>query len=131
MRLRSLGFGRMTHEEYRANINGLNIFFGAVLGFVISGTEAYAGWRFAYFLLLAAGMVISILYITASKHTLLYATYTGVAIAALPLLVREAMDGAVLPPRFQPTLAVWAAMTLFVELLPRDKQVLTAAEGDD
>jgi hypothetical protein len=28
------GIGRMSHGEYNANLNGLGIFFGAVLGFV-------------------------------------------------------------------------------------------------
>ena len=34
---------RMTAAEYQAHLTGINIFFGAVLGFVINGIEGYTG----------------------------------------------------------------------------------------
>lgn len=63
---------KMTEREYRANLSGLNIFFGAVLGFVLAGTERMSPLGFALLLTLTASVVVTILYITASKHRLTY-----------------------------------------------------------
>ena len=66
--LRKIAAGvRMTPREYRANIDGLNIFFGAVLGFVLAGSEALTSIWFGFLLGATAGIVISILYIPASN----------------------------------------------------------------
>ena len=113
---------RMTDAEYRANLAGINTFFGAVLGFVISGIEMLDPFRFGVVLLLVAGVVISILYINASKHRLAYSLYTLGIIAALPFVVDSfSRDGFALPPKLQPTLVVWALVTIFVEFAPRER----------
>lgn len=116
----------MSHAEYRANLQGLNIFFGAVLGFVLAGTESLESWRFAFLLLISAGIVVSILYISASSRRLAYAGFTLAVIAALPLIADGAVLGAEeLPPKLQPTLAVWVAMTILIEFLPRERAAPT------
>lgn len=111
--------GRMTAGEYRANRDGLNTLFGAVLGIVLSGTDTLGGFDFAVLLLVSATAVILILYVSSSPHRLAYAALAGVSIAALPwALVR--LIGTV-PPHLQPTLAVWLLITLVVEVMPRER----------
>jgi hypothetical protein len=111
---------RMTDAEYRANLAGLNTFFGAVLGFVISGIENLGALRFSYVLLILSGVVISILYISASAHRVAYSIYTLALVLALPWLVEPVLrDAVALPAKLQPTLLVWAIITIFVEFMPR------------
>ena len=122
---------RMSHGEYRANITGLNIFFGAVLGFVLAGTETLEPLPFALLLAMTAGVVISILYITASDKRLSYAIMTLVLIALMsqwadPLLPKDAD----LPSKLQPTLAIWALMTIFVEFMPRERGAVVVQDEE-
>lgn len=116
------GWVRMTHGEYRANINGLNIFFGAVLGVVLAGTETLGQKDFAMTLFVSATLVISILYVTSSPHRLGYALLAGVFVAGLPQLLHILTDGAPMPPHLQPTMAVWLGITLLAEFLPRERE---------
>jgi hypothetical protein len=111
---------RMSQREYRANLDGLNIFFGAVIGFVLAGTETLPPWSFALLLTGTAGVIVGILYITSSEHPLVYAALTGLLIAFLPKWLGDSMPaGQHLPSNVQPTLAVWAALTFGVEIMPR------------
>ena len=105
---------RINEDEYRANLNGMNTFFGAVLGFVLADVQTENLLVFANMLLVVAGTVISILYISASPKRWQYAVLTFFFIWALPRLLRD--DAAELG-RLQVTLAVWTGMTLFVEAL--------------
>lgn len=126
----------MSHNEYRANIAGLNIFFGAVLGMVMAGAEALDGRNFAVLLLITAGIVIAILYISASRRRIVYAMLAGVLIAALPFVFGVLSLGGSLPDKLQPTLAVWALMMTVIEFVPRQPAPARepaghAVEGDD
>ena len=47
-----------TESEYRANHTGMNTFFGAVLGFVMAGTERLDTEEFALVLSIVSGIVI-------------------------------------------------------------------------
>lgn len=110
----------MTDREYRANIEGLNIFFGAVLGFVLAGAETLDARHFALVLLMISSAVVTILYITASHKRISYAALAVVVIALLPHVADQLLGAnAHLPPKVQPTLAVWAAMMILVEFAPR------------
>ena len=123
---------RMTQGEYRANLSGLNIFFGAVLGFVLAGTESLDPIPFAALLAMTAGVVISILYITASDKRIVYAALTLILIAGMERWTEPVLpDGAGLPPKLQPTLAIWALMTMFVEFLPRHCSATDSVEPAD
>lgn len=115
---------RPTESEYRANLTGLNTFFGAVLGFVISDVERLDTWQFAHVLLSCSAAVIAILYVSASKHRVVYALVTAGLIFALPAMMP---DGVAPPDKLQATLAVWAALTFAVELLPRKAEKSEAA----
>lgn len=105
-----------TENEYRANLAGLNTFFGAVLGFVISGVEQLDTFAFAQMLVITSAAVISILYMSASHNRWLYAVMT---VAIIFLLPRAMPDDIAIPAKLQPTLFVWAALTLIIELTPR------------
>jgi hypothetical protein len=112
---------RMTQSEYRANLNGLNIFFGAVLGVVMAGTESLAPFDFGLVLFIVATLVICILYVSASPYRLAYAAAAAALIAGLPWLLELFVDpGQRVPHAIQPTLAVWLGVTLLIEFLPRE-----------
>jgi hypothetical protein len=126
--------GRMIHGEYRATLNGLNIFFGAVLGVVMADTESLRSWDFVFVLLLTAATIVAILNISTSSRRIAYAIVAAAAIFFLPWLMKELLSaGAALPDKLQPTLAVWTAMTVAIEFAPREKPVAPgpATEGDD
>ncbi|MDF7776793.1 hypothetical protein P1X14_16170 [Sphingomonas sp. AOB5] len=117
------GWGQMTEAEYRANLNGLGIFFGAVLGFVMAGTETLGVRDFAFTLFFTATLVISILYVNSSRSRISYTLMTAGLIAALPFVLETVLSpGAQIPPRLQPTLAVWLGIAIVVELMPRAKE---------
>ena len=122
--------GRMSHAEYRANLNGLNIFFGAVLGVVMAGTETLAPHDFAVTLFFAATLVISILHVSSSRHRIAYAATCALLIAFLPRIIERLTDGASAPSHLQPTLAVWLAITIIVELLPREREGAEESAAD-
>ncbi|MBB4837073.1 hypothetical protein HNP52_000124 [Sphingomonas kyeonggiensis] len=118
-----IGLGRMSHGEYNANLTGLGIFFGAVLGFVMASTENLTTKDYVLVLFTTAAMVITILYVSSSRHRIAYSILAFAFIAALPYILGLLVTpGAQLPPKLQPTLAVWLAMTLIVEFNPRDRE---------
>ena len=118
---------RMTHAEYRANLDGLNIFFGAVLGFVLAGTENLDQASFAVLLAGTAGIVISILYVTSSRRRATYLVLGAALIATMPRWLEGGVFGIpVLPANLQPTLMVWLLLTCLVEFLPRERSSAVA-----
>ncbi|HYI40829.1 MAG TPA: hypothetical protein VE053_10965 [Allosphingosinicella sp.] len=122
---------RMTEREYRANIDGLNIFFGAVLGFVLAGSETLDNVWFGVLLAMTAGIVISILYITASVRRLTYSIVALFLIVSMSSWLEDFLPGTnSIPAKLQPCLLVWVLLTIAVEFLPRDRaeaDTITAA----
>ncbi|OWQ84090.1 hypothetical protein CDN99_24710 [Roseateles aquatilis] len=120
---RHAGLGRMSSGEYQANLNGMNMFFGAVLGFVLAGTEKLGEWQFGVLLLSLASVVITVLYITSSRHRVMYAAlalfYAWTFPYVMDLLLRQ--QGAV-PDKVRPTLLVWIVMTIVVEFWARERE---------
>ena len=109
-----------TESEIRANHAGMNTFFGAVLGFVMAGTEKLDAFEFASVLFLVSGVVISVLYVSASPYKSAYALLTLVFIAILPGVTDAVLDkGEHLPDKLQPTLLVWTLLSILVEFFPR------------
>jgi hypothetical protein len=126
------GWSRMSEAEYRANLNGLSIFFGAVLGFVMASVETLPPRDFAMTLFFTATMVITILYVNSSHHRFSYALMAAVIIAIYPYALKIVLTpGAKLPPQLQLTLAVWLGFSLLVEILPRERPDTTTAREDD
>jgi hypothetical protein len=111
---------RISDAEYRANINGMNIVFGAVLGFVLAGAEGLPPFDFMIVLFVTALAVILILYLGSTDYSLFYGVLAGLVIIMLPRILDDQL--AINPiPYLQPTLIVWAAMVALVEITPRAK----------
>ena len=122
---------RVTEREYRANVDGINIVFGAVLGFVLAGSEDLPPIDFMILLFTSATVVISILYLSSSEYKLFYGLMTAALIWFLPRITTEFLEIETIPA-LQPTLAVWAAMVLLVEMMPRHKpDKLIQSEEED
>lgn len=120
--LQKLGLGRMSKGEYEANLTGMNTFFGAVLGFILTGTEKLSSWEFGFVLMSVAATVISILFISGSRHRVTYAIYALALSFALPGVVDAVLKGQdILGDKVSPTLVVWTVMTIMVEFWSRDK----------
>lgn len=119
---------RVSEREYRANIDGINIVFGAVLGFVLAGAEAMTTQQFALLLLLSAAVVITILYLGSSEYRAFYGLIAIVTVAILPWMMR----GLEIPrlEKLQPTLGVWVAMVILLELMPKRKEEDAARQED-
>ena len=108
---------RMSDREYAANMNGMNIVFGAVLGFLLARAEGFSSSEFILVLVLSATCVTMIFYLESSAYKLFYFAVTAILIAALPWLMQRGG----LPPiqHLQTTLAVWAGAVGFFVLTPR------------
>lgn len=116
------GLGRMSSGEYQANLNGMNMFFGAVLGFVLSGTEKLSAWQFGVLLTALASVVITVLYISSSKHRLMYSLLALFYAATFPEVMSVLLRGPdLVPDKVRPTLLVWIGMTVMVEFWAREK----------
>jgi hypothetical protein len=120
MKLGKLSFLLPTEGEYAAHQSGMNTFFGAVLGFVMAGSERLDSFEFAVLLTFVAGIVISILYVSGSPHKLAYSLLTLAMIAILPRTFDPILEnGEHLPDKLQATLLVWTMLAIAVEFLPR------------
>ncbi len=115
---RSFRIPWMDQREYRANVSGLQIVFGAVLGFVLAGAEAFEPFDFAALLLITIGAVVSILYISASKRRLAYAALAVGYAVLLPEAVLR-ITGEHTPDKLAPTLLIWTLFQAAVEFMPR------------
>ncbi|WP_369935890.1 hypothetical protein [Xanthomonas tesorieronis] len=126
------GLGKMSKGEYEANLSGINTFFGAVLGLVLTGTERLDGWRFGIVLGILASTVISILFISSSRHRVAYAIYTLLLALTLPKMIDIMLRGHdLLPDKVQPTLIVWTLMTIMVEFWGRESAQGSATAASD
>ncbi len=122
------GLGKMTAREYEANLNGLNMFFGAVLGFVLAGTEKLTDLQFGVVLFFLACTVITILFISSSRHRVMYAVLALVYSASFPEMTDYVLRGHdLVSGKLRPTLLVWTAMTIMVEFWARDKAPIADA----
>jgi hypothetical protein len=112
----------MSEKEYRANTDGLNIVFGATLGFVLAGAEALSNAAFSLVVIVTISVVVSILYISASNKRLTYSIYALVVIVAMPWMFRSLLgQDFAMPSKLQPTLAIWAIFSTMIEFAPRDQ----------
>jgi len=108
---------RMTPGEYRANVDGLNLFFGAVLGVVMATTDRLGARDFAVTLIVTATLVVTLLYVSSGRHRFAYALFAAAVLAFLPRILGPLLaDPAGMPPHLQPTLLVWLGFIVLVEL---------------
>lgn len=109
-----MGWSRVTEDEYRANLTGMNTFFGAVIGFVMADVTTSDLASFAQLLVFTAAIVIGVLYISASPRRWLYGALNLLFIWALPRALDDRAGDA---GRLQITLATWTLMTIGLEAL--------------
>ena len=120
----------ISESEYRANISGMNIVFGAVLGFVLAGAEGLAPIDFMIVLFVSSLAVILILYLGSTEYILFYGAGVTLLIFFIPSILTDQLKQDPIP-YLQPTLAVWASMVALVELLPRQKNTSTPLQEND
>jgi len=118
----------MTDGDYHAGFNALNIVFGAVLGFVLVGGQDLPVLDFIALLSISALIVMLIQAIALSEYKLFNIAVTAAAIYYLPDIAEDWFNIAKVP-KLQPTLAVWAAMALILELSPREKPATEKAKA--
>ena len=117
------GLGQMSDGEYRANLAGINMFFGAVLGFVLAGIEKLSSFQFGFVLLFLAAVVISIMFISESRHRAAYSIYAITVSLASPSLIDFTLRTKdAIPSKVLPTLLAWTLMTILVEFWARDSK---------
>ena len=104
---------RVTDDEYRANLTGMNTFFGAVLGFVLADVTTTDLVEFGLLLVFTASIVIGILYVSASALRWWYVPFNLLLIWQVDRLFGDTGDLG----RLQVTLAAWTLMAAGVEAL--------------
>ena len=119
-------FTRISHREYKANLSGMNIFFGAILGVVMAEYESSSPRDYIAALLLSAALVVNILYISSSKRRIFYALMAASIIGFLWVAafldeIPFDFDATWLMNRYLPAMSVWFGMTLFIEFTPRER----------
>lgn len=114
-----------SEKEYQASLNGLSIFFGAILGVALGGVEELEPLAYMTLLVMVSGVVLGILYIPASRHRVAYAVAL-IALLSILLMTHEPGDMILnsfpLPGKLIPTLIVWTAATILVEFGPRSRE---------
>ena len=111
---------KMSEGDYRAGLNAMNIVFGAVLGFVLVGAQDLPVRDFVWLLVSSALIVMLIQSISLSEYTLFTIITTAAAIYFIPTMAEDLFSISAVP-KLQPTLAVWAAMVVILEVSPREK----------
>ena len=112
-----------TRREKAGTIDGIGLFFGALLGANLGTLGALPLYEYVKLILLLAGMVVAIRMVSTSERRLYalgtLALYVGLVAAMLflPGLKPEGLSEADLN-RLVATLAVWLGATLLVEFYP-------------
>lgn len=116
--------GRMQREEYRATMNALNIFFGAIIGVNFASAEGLPLEDYVTLLLLTALTVTNILIVSNTRRRLWSTLNLGLflIIFYLAFYAGEIFDefGDV-PEKLLPTLVVWAGLAVMFEFSPREE----------
>ena len=109
-------------EEYRASIQGLNLFFGAILGVGFVGAEEMAMGDYMALLAVTACAVMLILTVSFSRRRLYSVLQLAVMMAALWYIFVHAPFVVGIPNTLFPTLAVWSLLATVTEFTPREKR---------
>ena len=112
--------GIMPAREHRIIIQGINVVIGAVLGFVLVGSEGLPVYDFGALLVISMVIVVLILYLESSDYVLFHAVLTAIAILSFPYVTEE-LFSLTKVPKLQPTLAIWAIMILLAQLIPHEE----------
>lgn len=112
---RFFGMSSLRPEEYRASINALNIFFGAIIGVNFSSLQELPPVDYAYVLLLTSALIALILIVSNSKRRIWSAVQLIVALAGYYYLFRIQVVIEGVTDHLLVTLGIWAASALFYE----------------
>lgn len=109
-------------EEYRASVQALNLFFGAIIGVSFAGAVGLPLEDYSVLLFITAMIVTIILIVSNSRRRFYSFAQLGlVMLGAWYVFVREPfMDG--IPATLFPTLAVWSLLAALTEFTPREKR---------
>ena len=110
----------MSSAEYQQAVNVLNMIFGAVLGFVLAGTEQFSASQFVMILIGVTLMVFLIQSIHSDTYRIWFAVLAVLADIVFPNIMKVCLgDDATLPDKIMPTLYVWTAFVILIEFSPR------------
>jgi hypothetical protein len=118
-----------TARERAGSMDGLNLFFGALLGANLGTLSSIDLLDYAQFIIILAGTVMALRFVSTSERRIYaFATLAAYALFLLAMWNVPAMQPGELPERdFQRTLvtlAIWVGAVLLLELTP----TLDAAE---
>lgn len=111
----------MTETEYHANIKGLNIFFGAMIGVVMGNAPELDVMHYSVLLIMVASFVITILYVHSSDLKLFYALFGAGGVVFFTFLTFDktidalGIDALWMRNRLLPSLAVWLLLLCLIE----------------
>lgn len=112
-----------TKREMTGTIDGINLFFGALIGANLGTTDTMPAWSYAQLVTLLAGFVMTIRLVSVSERRLYaygtLAVYVGLVLAVL-LLPNIGIDGLAANDlnRLILTLSIWLGATMLVEFIP-------------
>lgn len=126
-----LGFGRLRADEYRASINALNIFFGAIIGVNFASLEALPPLDYAAVLLVTSAVVALILIVSNTTRRVSSVIQLLLALGAYYWLFRieQAITG--VSDNLLITLGIWAGSALFYEFSGRLPEEDAAGDAAD
>lgn len=116
------GLGYLRQDEYRASINALNIFFGAIIGVNFSNLQALPPRDYAYILFLTSALVVLILIVSNTRRKVWSAVQLIAALAGYYYLFRVDVLIEGVSDHLLITLAIWAGSALLYEFSPREPE---------
>lgn len=107
-------------EEYRASVQSLNIFFGAIIGVSFARIENMPMFEYASLLVITAAAVSIILIVSNTRRRIYSALNLLLMLAALWFMFAYEPIFEGIPDQLLPTLIVWAVMAILTEFTPRE-----------
>ena len=111
--------GVMEHGEYRAALDALNLFFGAIIGVQFARVEGLSLADYALLLVLTASLVALILIVSNTRRRLWAFVQLALFFAAYSWIVLSEMLAGDIGARLVVTLGCWALAALVYEYSPR------------
>ena len=116
---RAMSFGTLRESEYRASINALNIFFGAIVGVNFSNMEDLPPADYAIVLFITSALIALILIVSNSSRRLWSIVQLLIAMGGYYYLARVDVLLEGVTDHLLITLGVWAGGALLYEISGR------------
>ncbi len=112
--------GRLRESEYRASVDALNLFFGAIVGVNFAGLTDLSSADYAILLFITATLIGFILMVSKTTRRIWSAVQLTIFMAGYAWLglVEKVIEG--VDEKLVITLAVWTGAALLAEFTPRD-----------